>query len=126
MHEASGFLVKSTWLREIKIGNFEFWTGLSYSNMSKYCPRAVGTMKGHIVQSSQGVKSTKKKKIPPLIVTGEILKDVQGEEELDDTQPPIKMNELYIWDKPISKFYTEDCGRFPIRSRIRNDYIMIL
>ena len=30
MHAASGFPVKSTWLRVIKIGNFETWPGLTY------------------------------------------------------------------------------------------------
>ena len=79
MHEASGFLVKSTWVRAIKRGNFETWPGLTYSNASKYFALAVETAKGYIVQSSQGVQSNKKKKTPPLIVTGEILKDVQGE-----------------------------------------------
>ena len=70
MHAASEFPVKSTWVRAIKRGNFETWTGLTYSNVSKYFSLAVETAKGHIVQSSQGVQSTKKKKIPPLIVTG--------------------------------------------------------
>ena len=30
MHAASGFLVKSTWSRAIKKGNFETWPGLTY------------------------------------------------------------------------------------------------
>ena len=61
MHAASVFPVKSTWLKEIKRGNFEIWQGLTYSNAAKYCPHAVETIKGHMVQSSQGVRSTKKK-----------------------------------------------------------------
>ena len=77
MHAASGFPVKSTWLREIKRGNFETWPGLTYSNPSKYFALAVETMKGHMVQSSQGIQSTKKMTTPPLIITGEILKDVK-------------------------------------------------
>ena len=49
MHAASGFPVKSTWLRAIKRGNFETWPGLTYSNAAKYCPQVVETMKGHII-----------------------------------------------------------------------------
>ena len=39
--------------------------------------------------------------------------------------PPLKTKELYIWDQQISKIYTDDYGRFPIRSRSGNEYIMI-
>ena len=62
IHAASGFPVNSTWLKEIKKVNFETWPGLTYTNASKYCPHAVETIKGHMVQSSQGVRSTKKTK----------------------------------------------------------------
>ena len=62
MHAASGSPVKSTWLKSIKKGNVETWPGLMYTNTSKYCPHAVETIKGHMVQSSQGVRSTKKTK----------------------------------------------------------------
>ena len=62
MHAAAGFPVKSTWLKAIKKGNFATWPGLTYSNAAKYCPQSVETLKGHMVQSSQGVRSTKKEK----------------------------------------------------------------
>ena len=51
--------VRSTWLKAIKNGNFNSWPGLTYNNAAKYCPQSVETMKGHMVQSSQGVRSTK-------------------------------------------------------------------
>ena len=62
MHAAAGFPVKSTWLKAIKNGNFESWPELTYNNAAKYCPHSVETLKGHMVQSSQGVISTKKKR----------------------------------------------------------------
>ena len=125
MHAASGFLVKSTFFRAIKRGNFETWSGLTYSNASKYWPREVENMKGHMVQSSQGVRSTKNKTPPPISVKKWIFKDEPEEAEMEDIPPPIKTNELHIWYDPISKLYTDDCGRFPIRSRSSNEYIMI-
>ena len=70
MYAASGFPVMSTWVRAIKRGNFEMWPGLTYSNASKYFALAFETAKVHMVQSSEGVQSTKKKTTPPLIVTG--------------------------------------------------------
>ena len=39
--------------------------------------------------------------------------------------PPIQTKELHIWDHPISKLYTDECGRFPIRYKSDNEYIMI-
>ena len=51
MHEAAGFPVKSTWLRETKKGNFATWLGMIYSNSAKYCPQSVEALKDHMVQS---------------------------------------------------------------------------
>ena len=44
---------------------------------------------------------------------------------MEDIIATIKTKYLHIWDEQISKLYTDDCGRFPIRSRSGNKYIMI-
>ena len=79
-----------------------------------------------MVQSSQVVKSTKKTKHQ---TRGNKKDPNQGtlekHSEEEDTTPPHKTKELHIWDQPISKLYTDDCGRFQIRSRSGNEYIMI-
>ena len=49
----------------------------------------------------------------------------EEKEEMDYIPPPIKTKELHILDQTISKLYTDDCGRFPIRSSSGNEYIMI-
>ena len=71
-----------------------------------------------MVQSSQGVRSTKKNKYQ---ANKNQNKPIQGtlekQSEAADIPPPQKNQELNICDKPISKIYTDDCGRFPIRSR---------
>ena len=56
MHVAAGYPVKSTWLKSIKHGNYNSWPGLTYNNAAKYYPQSVETIKGHMVQSSQGVR----------------------------------------------------------------------
>ena len=78
------------------------------------------TIKGHMLQSSQGLQSTKNNITPPLILKEEILKDTPKEEDMEDPPPPIRTNDMHIWKKPISKLYTDDCGRFPILSRSGN------
>ena len=78
-----------------------------------------------MVQSYQGVRSTKKNTPLPRGIKNKIFKVAPEEEEMGDIPPPIKTKGLHIWDQTISKLYTDDCGRFPIRSRSGNDYIMI-
>jgi hypothetical protein len=58
-HAAAGFPVKDTWLRAIKNCNFESWPGLTYNNAARYCPNTDETLKGHMTQCRQGVRSTR-------------------------------------------------------------------
>ena len=122
MHAGAGFLVRCTWLRAIKNGKFNSWPGLTYNNAAKYFPQSVETIKEHMVQSSQGVRSTKK--ISRKIHNNQIEK-YQQQSNTDDIVPNQNTKEIHIWDQPIRKLYTDDCGRFPIWSRSGNEYIMI-
>ena len=79
-----------------------------------------------MLQSYQGVLSTNKKTPPPRGIKKEPSKaTLEEENDREDITPHIKTKELHIWDQPISKLYTDDCGRFPIRSRSGNEYITI-
>ena len=60
MHTAAVFPVRSTWLKAIKNGNLNSCQGLTYNNAAKYCPQSMEKIKGHMVKSSQGFRSTKK------------------------------------------------------------------
>ena len=57
----AGFLVRSTWLAAIKSGNFASWPGLAYTNVAKYFPISAETLKVHMTQIRQGMRSTKPK-----------------------------------------------------------------
>ena len=39
--------------------------------------------------------------------------------------PKTKSKELYITTEPIRKLYTDDMGRFPVRSRSSNNFLML-
>ena len=80
------------------------------------------TIKGHMVQSSQGFRSSKKSSNK--IHNNQIEKS-QQQSNTENILPNQKTKEIHIWDQPISKVYRDDCGRFPIRSRSGNEYIMI-
>ena len=119
MNAAAGFKVKYTWLKAIKSGNFESWTGLTYINAAKYIPHSMETLKGHMVQSSLEVRSTKKKKHQThKNQKKQTQGTIQKQSEAEDITPHQKTQELHIWYQPISKLYTDDCGRFPIDQEV--------
>ena len=114
VHACAGFPVRSTWLAAIKAGNVVSWPSLTYADAAKYCPVSVETLKGHITQSRQGSFSTK-----PKPTSKEALPDITSQ------LPALKSKELYVFTQPISKLYTDNMGRFPVRSRSGNHYIML-
>lgn len=59
LHAAAGFPVKSTWIKAVKNGNYSTWPLITPENVSKYCPIADETSKGHMHQQRQGTRSTK-------------------------------------------------------------------
>ena len=60
-HAAAGFPVHNTWLKSTKAGNLESCPGLNYQNAAKAFPITNETLKGHMVQVRQGIRSTKPK-----------------------------------------------------------------
>ena len=96
-HDAAGFPVKDTWLKAIKNKNYGSWPGLTYETARKYCPSADETIKGHLVQTRQGIRSTKPK--------------VQQQAR---PEPVPNTNDLHRTVELMSKLYTGDTGRFPI------------
>ena len=61
LHIVPGFPVGKTWLAAIKAGNYSSWPGLLFAHASKYCPLSTETIKGHLAQSCQEVRFTKRK-----------------------------------------------------------------
>ena len=61
-HAAAGYPVRDTCLKATKARNYDSWPGLTYINTTKYFPSADETIKCHMVQTCQGVQSTKPKK----------------------------------------------------------------
>ena len=113
LHAAAGFPVKSTWLAAIKAGNLSTWPGLTYAHASRYCPNCEENSKGHLTQAKQGIRSTKTGPTThPTPPTG-------------GKTHPKSNRELHLWVKPISTLYTDNTGRFPVRSRSRNQYLMV-
>ena len=102
---AAGFPVKSTWLTSTKAGNFPTWSGLTYSNASKYHPESRDTIKGHMVQSRNNVQPTK-----------DCSNNIPTNTTPDKHTPlPRKLsNKLHLRDEPLRKLYNNDRDRFSV------------
>ena len=59
LHTTAGFPVKSIWLAAIRASNYATWPGLTYKNALTYHPTTAETLKGHMTQTCQVIRSTK-------------------------------------------------------------------
>ena len=118
LHATAGYPVKSTWLAAIKAGNYATWPGLTYELAAKYCPDADHTHRGHMAQTRQHVRSTKPRappaKAPP-----------PPTQATPPATPHAATNEVHVIEIATSTLFTDDTGRFPIRARSGNQYIMV-
>jgi hypothetical protein len=112
LHATAGYPVKSTWLAAIKRGFYHSWPGLTYATAARYCPTADATIKGHMAQAQQNVRSTKLIQQPT--------EPAESLPPIGPTTPAIELLEV-----PLNKLFTDDTGRFPIRARSGNQYLMV-
>jgi hypothetical protein len=114
MHAVCGYLVKLTWLKAIKVGNYVGWPMLTECNVQKYYPKTTKTAKGHLNQTRKNVRSTKGKATPLETCNTSHL---HGKKVHDvDTQ-------TYMVRKTM---FSNQTGQFPIRSLCGNKYIMVM
>jgi hypothetical protein len=81
-----------------------------------YCPDSDETILRHLAQTQQNVQSTKPQSTPrssppPTIESFTKMAKV--------------LQEVFLCVYPISKLYTDDMGRFPVRAPSGNQYVMI-
>ena len=59
LHAAAGFPVTDTWVKAICNNQFATWPGLTSALVYKNLPKSDETVKGHLKQQRQNVRSTK-------------------------------------------------------------------
>ncbi|KAL9178273.1 hypothetical protein ACHAXT_001701 [Thalassiosira profunda] len=112
MHAVCGYPVKSTWLKAVKAGNFHGWPLLSPSAIKKYYPETAETPKGHMAQSRKNVRSTKSK--PLEIGNPDPLKGIKKRDVA-----------IHVYDARETVF-SDQTGKFPVRSQAGHCYVMVL
>ena len=108
LHATAGFPVKSTWLEAVKHGAYTSWPGLTYKLAARYCPDADETIKGHMAQPRQHIRSRKQ----PTLTNRH-------------TPATAAAAAIEIHSVPINRIFTDDTSRFTPQSRSGNQYIMI-
>jgi hypothetical protein len=111
------FPIKQTWLEAIKAGNCDSFDGLTYSNMARYCPDAYKTIMGHLAQLCQNICSTRP------CATAVQTPHLPPNTSATEVSPSSK---VMVCVYPISKLYTDNTGRFPVKARSGNQYVMIV
>ncbi len=114
MHAVCGYLVKSTWLKAIKAGNYVGWPMLTERNVQKYYPKTFKTTKGHLNQTRKNVRNTKVKATPLEICNTSHL---HGK----------KVRDVYTQAYMVRETtFSDQTGQFPIQSLRSNKYIMVM
>jgi len=120
-HASAGNPVPSSWFAAIKAGNYSSFPGLTLRNAMQRCPSSDATVKGHLKQMRQGLRSTKPKPLKPsnrfailADPTESPPPEPTGEPTIDPTLP--LSNQVCIAEMPLSRLYTDDTGRLPIRA----------
>jgi hypothetical protein len=131
LHATAGSPKKQMWLKAIKAGNFWLWPGLTSTNAAPYYPEdAKATIMGHITQAQQGLQSTQTD--PMDAACNAAYMDACGatcstQAEFDTRYAaafePQLCNKVHFFNVALETFYTDDCGKFLVRSFSRNQYI---
>jgi hypothetical protein len=128
-HASTGNPVLSIWFATIKAGSYKTFPDITLCSAMKHCPSSDATIKGHLKQRHQGLRSTKPKprtsnRFAPLATPDAQTTDKQEDPGHKPTALP-STNKLYITDFPFAKLYTNDTSRLPIRACSGNQYITI-
>ena len=112
-HAVCGSPPKSTWVQAITNKFFRGWPGLTAKNAAKYITVESATVKGHLDQKSQGLRSTR-----PKIKQNQAKSEIKIEPDSPTQEPNNeKTNEVYIALEDIDgKIYSDQTGKFPRNS----------
>ena len=111
LHATAGYPVKQTWLEAIKRGAYDSWPGLTAQLAARYCPTTDETIKGHMAQPRQHIRSTQPNGANP--------------NEFTSPATPTATDTIHLEVVPVNKLFTDDTGRFQPRSRSGNQYVMV-
>ena len=125
LHTVAGFPTEETWYSAVQAGNYNSWPWLNPKNVRAHFPESEETQKGHMQNTRQGLRSTKKR-VQPVEEADSSPRDTKKEDVFTcvfDLQDEMQST---IYDKTEEKIYTDQTGKFPVGSNRGHQYVMVL
>ena len=116
LHAAAGSPMPSTWLAAIRKGHYATWPGLTTQLVTKHLPTSAASIKGHLDQQRQNIRSTKP-------TTQLIVDNPPSPTSFTDPDPHHVFLTILHGNGEIA---TDQTGAFPMKSSSGNQYIMVL
>jgi hypothetical protein len=114
----------STFIEATARGYLDCLPHLTVRKIRRNKPHTVATSLGHLDQTRKNYKSTKSTfaAVPPLRPTPHI------DDELDTLPPhePVSTNFIYKKEERTHQNFMDSTGRFPVKSRVGNEYNLIM
>ena len=105
LHRHSFSPVVHTWTKAIDAGYFATWPGLTSKLVRKHLAKLLATVKGHLKQDQQNIRSTK-----PSIATATLVLPSQH-------APPAQSHQLFVEKVRLTgKVSTDQTGHLPVTS----------
>lgn len=116
LHAACGYPVPTTWIKAIDNGHFATWPGLTADLVRKHLAKSVPTLKGHLHQQRQNIRSTQP-----------TAPDDNDQDMTPPTDTPnLRTHMVYsAIAEPRHEIATDLTGRFPVTSSHGNKYILV-
>ena len=104
----------STLLRAIRRKHLISWPGLTTQLITKHLPKSLATAKGHLDQESKNLQSTK------------IDEDIVPSQEPNNIKTHDILCAIFDSTELASKSYSDQTGKFPIKSSQGNQYVFVM
>ena len=115
LHRCAFSPVVHTWIKAIDAGCFATWTGLTSELVRKHLPKSLETVKVHLKQDRQNIRSTK-----PSITTAPLVLPSQH-------APPARSHQVFVETVELTgKVSTDQTGRFPVTSSRVSKCLLVL
>ena len=121
LHGAAVFATKTTWLKAIRSGTFVSWPLINVKHVNKYFPESEETQKGHMrnihENTQSNTRAAKRKSNHNSSEAHESPKISETTEEINDIF-------IKVYDHTHT-MYTDQTGKFPVRSSRGQQYIVV-
>ena len=115
---------KSTLVRAVRKKHLITFPGLTTNLISKHLPKSLATSKGHLDQEFKNLRSTKTIKLPDIPDVYD--EDIEPIQEPNNTKTNDIMCSIMDSSELRSKSYSDQTGKFPIKSASGNQYIFVM